>query len=56
MVNIKRNNSFVCLTDLYDHLDYTRPQSSVKSHYQRMPNLIATKNNHLEEKPDADDV
>ena len=50
------NNFFICLTDLYDHLDYTRPQSSVKPHYQRMPNLIATKNNQLEEKPDADDV
>ncbi|KAK9737372.1 Brain and reproductive organ-expressed protein (BRE) [Popillia japonica] len=29
--------------DLYDHLDYTRPQSTWKPHYQRMPNVYGSR-------------
>lgn len=41
----------------YDHLDYTRPVSTIKPHYQKMPSPFGSKDPiKEEEKPETDSV
>lgn len=40
----------------YDHLDYSRPGSSWKPHYQRMANGFGTINSNKSDKTDKEDV
>lgn len=40
----------------YDHLDYTRPASSWKPHYQRMDNGFGTLSSNKSDKPDPKDA
>lgn len=40
---------------LYDHLDYTRPASSLKAHYQRMKSPFGSKEFVVDTKSETDD-
>lgn len=49
------NGLLSVLETLYDHLDYTRPASSLKAHYQRMKSPFGSKEFVVDTKSETDE-